>query len=228
MDGGLGRRPYVYNPADADYPMSARMAEAPETLPDRKFWGHRAWTGDQNGTSQCVGYGWTHNLASEPINTPLDVPCAVVSEQLYDAAQLIDEWSDTPPADGTSVRAGARALRAMGKISAWHNAFDVASVRDAILGLGPVVLGINWYDSFDDPHENPDGSFTLRLPSTAKIRGGHCVCAIGEQTVYDYSLILNSWGPSYAKDGVVRMPNRILARLLREGGEAVIATEAAR
>lgn len=44
----------------------------------------------------------------------------------------------------------------------------------------PVVIGINWYDSFDNPTKLSDGSW--HLPDVAKheslgtIRGGHCVC----------------------------------------------------
>jgi hypothetical protein len=44
----------------------------------------------------------------------------------------------------------------------------------------PVAIGVNWYDSFDTPIQEADG--TVRLPDVAKgeqlgnIRGGHCFC----------------------------------------------------
>lgn len=40
----------------------------------------------------------------------------------------------------------------------------------------PVVLGINWYSSFDNPVKHSDGSWWIK-DASGPIRGGHAICA---------------------------------------------------
>mgnify|MGYP006891290300 CR=1 FL=1 len=67
---------------------------------------------------------------------------------LYNEAQKIDQWPGEDY-DGTSVRAGAAVLKSKGYISGYNWAWDVETVVNALLTLGPVVVGTWWtYDMF--------------------------------------------------------------------------------
>jgi hypothetical protein len=62
---------------------------------------------DQGAEGACVGFGATRAMT-------------LLNRRRYDArwlyqqAQLVDEWDDTPPEEGTSVRAGLDILRRVG------------------------------------------------------------------------------------------------------------------
>jgi hypothetical protein len=62
---------------------------------------------DQGSEGACVGFGCSRAMS-------------LLNRRRYDArwlyrqAQLVDEWSDTPPEEGTSVRAGLDVLRGQG------------------------------------------------------------------------------------------------------------------
>lgn len=45
----------------------------------------------------------------------------------------------------------------------------------------PVVLGINWYDAFDDPELADDGRWWIRAKNLGSIRGGHCLTVKSKQ-----------------------------------------------
>lgn len=65
---------------------------------------------DQGREGACVGFGWSRVMSllnRKRYNAPW----------LYHEAQLIDEWPDTPPAEGTSVRAGGNILLDKGGIT---------------------------------------------------------------------------------------------------------------
>lgn len=38
----------------------------------------------------------------------------------------------------------------------------------------PVVIGINWYTSMDEPQKQKDGSYIFRSTNVGTVRGGHC------------------------------------------------------
>ncbi len=38
----------------------------------------------------------------------------------------------------------------------------------------PVVLGINWYEGFDNPVKGKDGRYRIKI--SGEVRGGHCIC----------------------------------------------------
>jgi hypothetical protein len=138
--------------------------------------------------------------------------------QLYDEAQQVDEWPGTDY-DGTSVRAGMKVLRKRGLISAYRWAWDIATVTDALLYHGPVVLGTNWYSSMFDP----DSSGFVRIGGG--LAGGHAYVLNGVNLDTGTVRAKNSWGRAWGQNGFFRMDFDTVARLLEEWGEAAIATE---
>jgi hypothetical protein len=62
---------------------------------------------DQGAEGACVGFGCSRMMS-------LLNRYRYDGRWLYQQAQLVDEWPDTPPAEGTSVRAGLDILRTVG------------------------------------------------------------------------------------------------------------------
>src|SRR5215216_7644516 len=62
-------------------------------------WQCRTWL-DQGNEGSCVGFSNGHRAASDPVRAEINYDQA---RQWYRDAQQIDEWTDTPPEEGTSV-----------------------------------------------------------------------------------------------------------------------------
>lgn len=137
---------------------------------------------DQGSEGACVGFACSRAMT-------------LLNRQRYDAfwlyrsAQAIDEWADTPPEEGTSVRAALDILRTAGHRRVW-------------LGKSWAVepsagIAVNrWATSVDDAvaaMQSPRFLGLGRVP------------------------FLNSWGTGYPH--IVWMPLDVLDRLLREDGE---------
>lgn len=177
---------------------------------------------DQGMTGTCVGHGWAGWSQGAPLMikpSPEMQPMA-----LYDEFILNDEWTDNdvdPDRQfGTSVRAGAKVLKAMGHIANYLWAESVDNLRAwHLAGFGTIVLGINWYTGMEDP----DRHGVLHV--TGGIAGGHCVKTTGWNDERDAVRIQNSWGRGWGEAGHAWILRADLARLLAEDGEACAAVE---
>jgi hypothetical protein len=163
---GLGRR----EPSNFDHVVKYPMRMALPTAPARvertldlptQYVSHY----DQGQEGACVGFSLSWMMS-------------ILNRQKYDAralylkAQLIDEWGDTPPGEGTSVNAGCRILHTEGHwrlqksrwwsaakavlgmeqgIAAYRWATSVDDVRTAIHAGIPITFGVNWYQNFFSP-----------------------------------------------------------------------------
>ena len=147
--------------------------------------------------------------------------------QIYNAAQLIDEWPGAEPTYfGTSVRAGIKVLARQGYISNYRWAFDGATAVNHILTTSPVVIGVDWYEG-----QMACDKKGFIYPKGRMI-GGHCVIAIGCNTLEkcpDGSIgsvtILNSWGKSWANKGRAKLTMQAFDQLIRANGEAAAVFE---
>lgn len=148
------------------------------------------------------------------------------ARNVYREAQLIDEWPGEDY-DGTSVLAGAKVMQRHGYLDSYRWAFSIDDVIDALLHLGPVVIGIPWYDSMYDTR--PSGL----VETGGTMVGGHCIVLTGYQpgTIimgegirrrFDVVRWRNSWGRSYGVrgDGLIQVAD--LERLLSQRGEACV------
>lgn len=86
---------------------------------------------------------------------------------IYKAAQEIDEWSDTPPGEGTSVKAGCDILRTLGA-----KAVRIWGITDWNLRHG--IIENRWATTWDE----------IRL-------------TLGVSNTHDGVPLLNSWGTYY-------------------------------
>jgi hypothetical protein len=195
---------------------------------------------DQGSEGACVGFGESIHMS-------------LLNHKLYDAlwlyhrAQARDEYPDTPPADGTSLRAGFDVLRDEGHRRLWSGQSrppeidegivdvnrwltTVDEVRTAIADGKPVTFGINWYDGFYEPSKKRVGKKTeawfVPPDEWGSIAGGHCICCIGASDKRQALLFQNSWGRSlFGINGRAWMAYDTATRLLSEDGEAAIVTD---
>lgn len=122
--GGLGRRV----PEDFEhvkkYPLSAFVAETPDTVEHILYlpWWHR--NHDQGHEGACVGFGTSMMMAitnthqNQEANLKRPWTRRYDPWWLWDEAKKIDEWDDTNPGDdeGTSVRAACEVSRVSGLV----------------------------------------------------------------------------------------------------------------
>lgn len=156
---------------------------------------------------------------------------------LYREAQLVDEWHETPPEEGTSVRAACDILRARGHcrvqrgvpgpenvingIATNRWAKSVDEVRAALWAGLAVAIGVNWYSNFDSP-ELVNGEYWIGRGNLGAVRGGHCTALFRFSDRRQAVRQMNSWGPEYPP---VWIPYETLERLIDEWGEAAVITD---
>lgn len=180
---------------------------------------------DQGSEGACVGFGWTGEYLSTPA-PPAAQPRTSVAETyakgVYVNAKLIDEFSGENY-EGTSVLAGAKVMQSRGIIESYRWAFDLQSIRDAIIQEGPVVIGIPWKEGMYDTA--PGGIVKV----SGKLVGGHCLILTGYDPAmkigsrkYEVYRWRNSWGSSYGVGGSGYIKATDLDKLLKSTGEACI------
>lgn len=244
MAGALGRREPTDFSHVVKYPLrSLEFAIPPEG--SEKSLGLPWWwkQHDQRAEGSCVGFGSSAMMSvtnhyQRLQATGRDMTYRYACRWLYQQAQLVDEWDDTPPAEGTSVDAACKVLRDVGHrrvqngviaepnpaqgISSYHWAETIDDVRSAIWSGLAVAIGINWYSNFDDPVVFANERWIGRSPNLGYLRGGHCVCLFRFSDRRQAVRMMNNWGEAYAP---VWIPYDVLERLMGEYGEVVAITD---
>ncbi|HMH90609.1 MAG TPA: hypothetical protein VK586_05940 [Streptosporangiaceae bacterium] len=177
---------------------------------------------DQGDVGSCTGNGEVGCLGTDPLWGALPghpVLNEAEALRLYSAAEVIDGDGPYPPNDnGSSGLSAAKAAKNAGLIAGYVHCLSLADVLDA-LQSGPVSIGINWYDSFD----NVPASGLLAISKGAQVRGGHEPMLRGvdvnAQTVFGD----NSWGTSWGVKGSFSMGWATLERLLSEDGDGTVS-----
>jgi hypothetical protein len=232
------------------YPMRATPLAAPTAMPmdvllniPRQY----RTIYDQGQEGACVGFSqsWMMSILNR---------MKYHAPWLYHEAQLMDEFTDTPPEAGTSLRAGFDVLRIKGHQRLWGSriktedpihgivanrwAQGVDEIRVSLAAGVPVNLGINWYRQFSNPQQKE------RLDDL-----GRPIVEFGIQR-YDWWIGIGTWGPidgghaitcigyddrrqafalcntwGLAYPFIVWIPYVSLRRLLAEEGEAGIVTD---
>lgn len=217
----LGR---LYLPDERDKQFLMKSVVSTTTERTYKYWWASGWWGDQGSTPQCVAYSWMHYIEDGPVThfyenndeqveKPLFAP-----HQVYNEAQLIDEWPGTDY-DGTSVRAGVKVLMQKGVIEEYRWAWDIETVKKALLETGPVVVGTWWYtDMF-----YPDAKGLIKPTGTKA--GGHAYLLNGINLKKGLIRVKNSWGRSWGNKGFAYIKIEDMEKLILDQGEACIALE---
>lgn len=210
---GLGR---IYQPDDRDNNYLLELATQRSSVPS-KIWDLNVVL-DQGQTPMCVGYSTAGWIVAAPVVNPLPDPVAV-----YHDAQLVD--GSPLPHEGSTVRAAMKVLQSKGVVSQYNWAFDLTTVINYVLEKGPMVVGTNWYRSMFSVDTN------YNIGISGKIAGGHAYIFIGADQNHKNKrgigafLIQSSWGKLWGNNGRAWLSFANVDRLLREQGEAAVATE---
>lgn len=211
----LGRL-YIKDLRDKNY-LIERKLKLPRNKPTTMYWESDEWWGDQGRTSECVGYAWAHWIEDGPIKHGGKAPI-VHPTIIYKEAQKIDEW----PGEnykGTSVRAGAKYLKSIGRIDSYLWTYDLNVLISTVLTKGPVVAGTNWYSSMNRPDKNG------MIRASGVKTGGHAYVINGVDTIKKQFRIKNSWGRSWGKKGHAFISFNDMNKLIKQRGEICLAIE---
>lgn len=178
---------------------------------------------DQGQEGACVGFGWCAELAAEPVRYNTTNPYAFA---YYENAQQIDRREGRHYESGATLLAGAKLAKELGMVGQYRWAFGLEEVVSTLVSMGPVVLGVRWYESMYETDDN------YGVQIHGDVVGGHCILANGYYPNHplhgECIQWINSWGPEYGRDGVGFLKLADLDRLLDEQGEACIATDIVR
>jgi hypothetical protein len=220
--GRLGRH-VRHDPRSLAYQVTAK------SLGDLKSVRHQRFIPvlDQGDTGSCtgnaalgaVGTGDLFTaLAGDP-GCPSEVDAAADEEQavaLYSAATHLDDVFGTFPPDdtGSSGLAVAKAAQKAGLISGYTHATSLEAALTA-LEIRAVIVGLNWYDSFDSPDDNG----LIKIARQASVRGGHEFVLDELDTVNRLVWLTNSWAESWGVSGRACIGWDDFGRLLDEDGD---------
>jgi hypothetical protein len=192
------------------------LRQAPKTLTSR-YWSDTGWWGNQKSTPQCVGYSWAHWLEDGPVEQKGVAPI-IKPSLIYQNAQKLDEWSGENY-DGTSVRGGVKYLKSVGKVKSYYWAYDLNTLINTVMNIGPVVVGTNWYYNMFFPDKNG----VIKIGGD--LSGGHAYVINGVDTKTKMFRLKNSWGKSWGKSGSAFISFANMERLIKEQGEICLAIE---
>lgn len=166
-------------------------------------------------TISVAGAAASHGLFTAGVHL-LDETFAIA---LYSLATILDGVTGQyPPTDTGSTGIGvAKALQALGLAGTYTHAFSIAALNSA-LQAGPVLIGINWYNSMFDP--KTDGQIVL--DTTSGLAGGHELeLDAFDATTGEYQ-VPNSWAESWGVNGAGYFTSASLTTLLSLQGDVTV------
>jgi hypothetical protein len=177
---------------------------------------------NQGDLGSCTGNAMAGLLMTEPLWISGRTLTEGDAVALYKAATKLDNIRGTyPPTDTGSSGLGVMKAAVKAKyIVGYAHTFSIEQLLGS-LSLRPGILGVNWYDSFDDARS--DGE--CRLTASATVRGGHEVEMFGIDVKKKRVWCYNSWGSTWGglKNGTFYFSWKTLKRLLSEQGDATFA-----
>lgn len=188
----------------------------------RRIWKPRHVPLNQGSDGSCVGFACATLLAATPIRHIVSNASAY---SLYRRAVAVDEREGRNFEYGASILGGMKACKELGLFSKYVWNFGIDDTIDWIIRRGPVILGINWYDKFDNTNSN--GLMTYD-PIEVPV-GGHAIVANGYWPAHpdfgDVVIVTNSFGLDWGYRGRGFVPINTLDALLQAQGESVAPTE---
>ena len=171
---------------------------------------------DQGTLGSCTGNGAVGVLCTEPFKHKGVRYTEALARKVYGKAThddtIVGAW---PPEDtGSTVLGAMKALKDLGYSTGYHWCFGLDDVLKTLSTLGPVEVGVSWYEGFD----RPDARGRVRL--TGQSRGGHAFELLGVDAQAKLVWAINSWGPAWGLKGRFAFSWADLDRLLHEQGEA--------
>jgi hypothetical protein len=210
----MGRLP---SPPDArDYLMVDAVRELERLPRPAKRWQISGSALDQLKTPHCVGFSWCAWGISAPVEQT--TWGNAMGHDIYAACKVID--GEPGRENGSTLRSGAKVMKARKRISTYFFAHSVHEALDYVARFGPVVFGTVFTEGMCKP-----SFFGKIIRPTGKVVGGHAWLAIGVDG--KYVTIRNSWGTGWGKGGEARISIADLEDVYMSGGEACAASELA-
>ena len=177
---------------------------------------------DQGNLGSCTGNAMAGLLMTDPFWRSGRALTEADAVALYSDATKIDRYAGVyPPTDtGSSGLAVAKAAKKRGYCTGYRHAFGLQHALGALV-IAPVIIGINWYDSFDAP----DREGLISISPNAGVRGGHELVTRAIDVTNHLVGGDQSWGPRWGAPGPQRfggwyqMTWDTFLRLLHEGGD---------
>lgn len=190
-----------------------------QTKPRNRSW-IRGRAYDQGNNPHCVAFTGKGILNTLKLShgVDYDVRRRYSTDDFYAGAQANDEWPGENY-DGTSGLGLCRFLASRGIIREYRWCFGLEDVLRTLSWVGPVGLGIWWYESMFDP--SPDG-FVSPAGNRA---GGHEIELTGVDVHRETVTLTNSWGVGWGMNGKAKLTWSDLDRLLSEQGDAFVITQ---
>jgi hypothetical protein len=128
------------------------------------------------------------------------------------------EGQPYPPNDpgGTGLMV-CKAAKQMGWISSYKHAFGIQHALESLVQR-PVITGISWYTSFDQP----TAAGLVEIAPGATIRGGHEIVADEIDAPNRLVWFWNSWGPGWGVGGRFCMSFDTWSALLQQRGDVTV------
>jgi hypothetical protein len=167
---------------------------------------------DQGNLGSCTGNATVGALGCDPYfatqKLTLDEKLAI---SVYSLATTLDDYSGAyPPTDtGSSGLAAAKSAQRLGLISGYQHAFNLSAALTALQD-GPIITGIDWYESFF----TPSTAGLIAIQSRDTIEGGHEVCIDGYDDANQLVWFRNSWTDGWGVKGRACMSVSTWAQLL--------------
>ena len=113
-----------------------------------------------------------------------------------------EEWPYSKPFNEEPSEEAYSAARGNGTVRYERiNTGDLDHIKASLLENCPVVIGMEWYRSFDKI-----GSDGMMPPPADGVRGRHAVVVVGYDNSIERLTVLNSWGSAIEDEGYFYMP----------------------
>lgn len=210
-DQRLGRH-VVHDPLSRNYAVAELAGVWRSTL-----WRRLVGIFDQGDVSDCTAESICGAVSTAPFRR--HIRSQRTCRKIYHYETLIDGLGTAyPPNDrGSSGLAACKVAVQRGWISSYQHAFGFNAAIQA-LQAGPVITGVNWYDSFDQPA----GNGMCELTPNAQVRGGHELCVVGVDVDARTVRFANSWGTGWGDQGYGMWTWDTWTRLLAEQGDVTV------
>jgi hypothetical protein len=140
---------------------------------------------------------------------------------LYSQEEILLGYGPYPPNDnGGDGLAACQVMESAGLISGYTHCLSLDDILEALNDGNPVMIGSNWYDSFD----SPDSNGLVTITPNADVRGGHEYLARGLNVEDKLVWLDNSWGSGWGNQGSFTYSWDTLTQLLAEQGDGTVPT----
>lgn len=234
---GLGRVKH-HDPRNLDYAHGVLPASAIKSV----TWARHTPILDQGQLGSCTGNALTGALGTDSASRTATAQVTVKADgkgvfkagsysldedfavKAYELNTRLDDIAGQYPPDdtGSSGPACGKSAQQLGLVTGYTHAFTYDAFRSA-LQSGPVLIGIDWYNSMFDPAA--DGQITV--DTSSGLAGGHELVVREYDAVNDIAWVDNSWGASWGVNGRGYFKGADLRALLAAGGDVTVLAFAA-